>query len=247
MVLGIILGEGLIIKMKKILLITGQAGSGKTTLANRLMEKMDAEKESFAKILKTITFSILKSSLCKDVDYNVNDLVYGTDDQKSTTLRIDLDCPKRILMVKSIWMTFILDYDIDYELFEPTVNILLDCLKSKDVTSRKIMQIIGTEIIRDHISVKFHTEMLINRIRFNDNDTFIIDDYRFPNEYDLLKDVEEFTVKAIHLDCISENVHTHRSETEDLFSDVRFTLERGTYLDEKYDPVIISLLEDDNE
>ncbi len=76
------------------------------------------------------------------------------------------------------------------------------------VTTRWIMQSIGTEWARDQIHRD--TWLFIVRQKIKQHEKVVIDDLRFPNEYDMLKDMMAFLVK-IERPGYSQKVN-HQSE-----------------------------------
>ena len=144
-----------------ILGFSGRMRSGKTELAN-ICEKYGYEKLYFALPLK---------QLCSDLlDISIDELNKLKADKTEIGIVIGNDLCKLISEKTEIPL------DI--------VNKTCDGVVIKDV--RHMLQFIGTDLIR-----KYNTNWHVNRIRemISPSKNYVIDDVRFPNELDLIKEL----------------------------------------------------------
>lgn len=92
-----------------------------------------------------------------------------------------------------------------------------------DWTIRKLLQYIGTEMFRGHISDDIWVRSLILRIKNSDKKNFVITDVRFPNEKQILAD--EFGDKFHMLQVVRPGANgdaglsSHESEAYDIEGD----------------------------
>jgi len=59
-------------------------------------------------------------------------------------------------------------------------------LLGKEITPRKILQLIGTEMFRDQVANDFWVKALQSRIQFAYEPKYVISDVRFPNEIEMI-------------------------------------------------------------
>ena len=85
-----------------------------------------------------------------------------------------------------------------------------------NLSGRKIMQIIGTEIIRDYADVNFWVNCLQEEINKSDADIILVGDVRFTNEYQFIKNQGGITVKII---SNQSSINEHASESIDFECD----------------------------
>jgi len=90
-----------------------------------------------------------------------------------------------------------------------------------DWSTRKLMQYIGTELLREQFDYDIWIKLMMKRIRMSDNNRFVISDIRFPNELELIRksgfDYLIFRVEREDKD-VGETVGiaNHASESYDL-------------------------------
>lgn len=187
--------------MKTIFLISGKMGSGKNTLTDMFMEeykeRYSVEHMFFAKPLKDMakkTFSAFSQYMNSYID------------------KLSADLKQR--------------YGYDHIL-----NYKLKMLKIKnenwyedktDIT-RILIQTLGTDIIRDNVNQNYWIHLAGSHIISSKNDTFIISDWRFPNEYyelfnylmhnDWDQEYKFVLINIIRPGLVSgEMIHDHESE-----------------------------------
>lgn len=108
------------------------------------------------------------------------------------------------------------DYDFnkaDYFFLSKETGIPIETVEKemspiKFKTVRQLLQFIGTDLIR-----KYNTDWHVNRIRamINEDDNYVIDDIRFPNELNLVRELGGdcwFIIRPI-----INNISNHESET----------------------------------
>jgi len=92
-----------------------------------------------------------------------------------------------------------------------------------DITVRKALQLIGTEMFRDMIDKDIWCKNLIHRTRSCSNNLIVITDMRFPNEQDALRELYGdhcFFLKVVRDGCDGNvGVSNHESEAYDLECD----------------------------
>jgi len=81
--------------------------------------------------------------------------------------------------------------------------------KSGSMTSREIMQILGTDIFRNYFSQSIWVDCLINRVKKSDADVIFVDDLRFNNEAVALMKEDAM---IIHLQRMWGKGGVHKSE-----------------------------------
>lgn len=228
--------------MKKIILIGGGIGVGKSTLSKRIEEKFNYKRISFAYTLKKLSKELLEILTPSDKiqDYHF----YGTQEQKESKFKLPID-PLAMLKIGSSIRGFVENSLISqislgkYDLKDITDKIFEFIEGEEYITPRCIMKFLGAEIIRDMLDVDFHVKKVINHIENSNCSNFIIDDYRFPNEYRLLEKL--FTITSV----VIRNKNTvynskHQSENQKLPYDIKFELESGQYLSNRYDNIIVN-------
>jgi hypothetical protein len=133
--------------MKKIIGILGLAGSGKSTIANILVDDYGFKQESFAKPLK---------------------------DSVSTIFSWDRELLEGSTPHSRQWRETIDEY------WSNELN--------KEITPRKVLQEIGTEVFRNN----FHQDIWIKSLKkriLDSNDNIVITDCRFINELQAIEEV----------------------------------------------------------
>ena len=81
--------------------------------------------------------------------------------------------------------------------------------KDYKLSGRKILQVIGTDIIRNYVSENFWVEFLENKIDLitDDNAVILIGDVRFQNEYNMIKNKGGIIIKIFKNNFTSNNQH----------------------------------------
>ena len=169
--------------MGKIISFSGRLRSGKTELAT-ICEKYGYEKLYFALPLK---------QLCADIlDISIDGLNKAKNEGTDIGLKID-DCICTIL---------------SEETGIPLENVKDICYGKVLNNVREMLQFIGTDLIR-----KYNTNWHVNKMRemINPNKNYVIDDVRFPNELDLIRELGGDCWFIIRPKI--DNVSNHESET----------------------------------
>ena len=169
--------------MGKIISFSGRLRSGKTELAT-ICEKYGYEKLYFALPLK---------QLCADIlDISIDGLNKAKNEGTDIGLKID-DCICTIL---------------SEETGIPLENVKDICYGKVLNNVREMLQFIGTDLIR-----KYNTNWHVNKMRemINPNKNYLIDDVRFPNELDLIRELGGDCWFIIRPKI--DNVSNHESET----------------------------------
>jgi hypothetical protein len=153
----------------KIVTLSGQMGSGKDTLATILREIVPgAESYAFADHLKTIAMEVFGLSWNE---------VYGDDKEKEFQRPFVLS-PASIEQVHA----WIVNRNPSYG--EECLHKALEFGRGQHVitTSRKLQQILGTEIMRECYHPDYHILQVQKRIEDAKPTLAIVTDCRFPNE-----------------------------------------------------------------
>lgn len=177
-------------KNKKIIAFAGRQRSGKTHLAKLL------EKEKGAKIYTIADY--LKKLCCELINVDYSTLNELKNNKK------ELDIVPNVLEWSEIIakQTGIGSLKIYSELKE--VKTI------KDV--RELLQVIGTNIIRKH-KPNWHIDKLIEDVNKSKAELIAIDDVRFPNEYEAIKNIGGevfFIIRTIGV--TNEMISNHQSE-----------------------------------
>lgn len=174
--------------LPRIIGLSGKIGSGKTTIANLLLEKFNEyERIAFG--------DILKREASKTYNFPL-EWVYS-EEGKNEIININ-PCEQKSL------------YDILKNAFFPPKNILGQLPRS-NMNVREILQWHGTEFRRAQDPNYWVSQM---RIFIKNNPWVIIDDVRFENEADLVKELGGVVIRINpHDKWLSGDFSGHRSET----------------------------------
>lgn len=141
--------------------------AGKTTTANMMAEFVDIKESAFA--------DKLKNSCAKA--FNIPRVSF--DDQ--SLKEVPFESPERLTLDR---ITMILS---DYSAKLPELSKIQHLVDKPLVTPRHIAQIVGTELLRDHVSQTVH----IDHVPIAKEGITVISDTRFENEYEVMKDRED--------------------------------------------------------
>lgn len=168
---------------KRIIALCGRAYSGKTMLANYLVEQYGYKRVYVAQALKELCARLLNLSIEKmnklktvEKDFILND-----------------DSAKLISEVAHI------DYD--------DVCKELEAINYTIKSTRHAFQFIGTDLIRKY-NPNWHIETMLSTM--NSTDKYVVDDVRFPNEVQALQFNGCMLIFVVR--PILDNVSHHRSE-----------------------------------
>lgn len=89
-----------------------------------------------------------------------------------------------------------------------------DRLKELIPEARRLLQVYGTDVIRDNIADSVWVDKCIQKVREinKDNKIAVITDLRFENEYERIKNEGGFLIKIVRPSA--NNADTHKSESE---------------------------------
>jgi hypothetical protein len=135
--------------------------------------------------VETLSFAGPIKEFCVNVLNLEYESVYGTDDQKNS-------------VTQYVWENM------------PS-GIRGECgfEKSGSMTSREIMQVLGTDIFRNYFSQSIWIDCLINKVKKSDADVIFVDDLRFNNEASALMKEDAMIV---HLQRMWGQGGSHKSE-----------------------------------
>lgn len=93
-------------------------------------------------------------------------------------------------------------------------NILKETLDPRwQMTPRQIMQMIGTDIFRDHVDKEFWTKRFQMWLDSQDHENIVISDVRFQNEVDIIKKNGGYVLEVQRHHGLASSDH-HASETQ---------------------------------
>ena len=86
---------------------------------------------------------------------------------------------------------------------------------NKEITPRYIMQVYGTEVMRDLFNENYWVDQVIGKILKSDKENHILSDLRFPNEIQRMKEKlsSECSNYTVRLNRSTGKNDTHPSET----------------------------------
>ena len=182
---------------KLIIGLTGKIGSGKTFLANALVDRYGFVRLAFGDSLKKIVYEC-----------------FGLDDRYKqepvTQNHIDY-LQAAIDKLNSILLSLGFDGLSTFEL--GTIQAIF---VNRGTAYRKLLQYIGTEIFRARDS-EFWTKLMFSRLINSNFDKIVIDDVRFTNEFKLVRMnglFNSFIVRLVSDYNIDPDISNHASETE---------------------------------
>lgn len=170
-----------------IIALAGRKRSGKTELATFLQEEYGAVIVTIASYLKQLCCELLECDLQQLLLMKDN----GTTFSKTVTKK---------------WV------DIIHNKAKIDKEIIINEIGGITFTDvRQMLQVIGTNLIRQH-NPNWHIEQMVNEINSFDKNTFIvIDDVRFPNEKEAIEQLGGEVIFIIRThDCL--NISNHLSE-----------------------------------
>lgn len=168
--------------MTKLISLSGNMGSGKDTIAAMINDaRPEAQSYAFADHLKQISIEIFGLS---------HEQVHG--DKKEIEFKKPILLSAALIMEIKNWVVL---RNSNYMLvdIEELKNMALRG-ETTFKTPRKVMQYLGTEILRDHFSKTYHIDQVMKRIKDEQPEIAIITDARFPNERTFMKEQGATTV-----------------------------------------------------
>jgi hypothetical protein len=214
--------------MRKIILIGGGIGVGKSYLSD-IFVKNGFIKESFAHTLKAFCFDLMKDFFVNFTQENIYGDLHFKNKPLIQTTEISFLNSVNFL---EVWLES-LKTQLDSKTKARIKYKITKILTKRNVTSREIMQVIGTDVFRNIIDKDFNVDTLINRLDDTSED-IVIDDYRFLNYYTSLKSKKKYDVFSVGL--IKNNLpkSKHSSENQELIFDMTINLEYDELITTKH-------------
>ena len=98
---------------------------------------------------------------------------------------------------------------------------------NKNSTLREVLQIVGTELLREGFNKNIHVASTMANIK--DKDNVIITDMRFPNEVKAIKEKDGITIR---INRETDYVSNHSSEIAlDNYEDFDYTIDNNNCID----------------
>ncbi len=212
---------------KEVILLNAPKGCGKTTYAKDL-EEQGYYRIGFADELKNICYGFSKL-IFPYIEYNN---FYGTDENKSV-IYYNYNPVNALSATKDfISKINVCGYCLDTNQQRNVVNLLVQFLSQEKLSGRRILQFVGTEIIRDIIDEEFHVKIVKNKISSMPHNKFIIDDWRFENELSYLQS-DELDIKTYSFKKYVEHNDDHISENVALYADNVIELKPHEFISDK--------------
>ncbi len=154
---------------KLIVGLSGKKQSGKDTIARYLVDSF-ASKESVGPTIKLYSFAdILKKNICMDILGLTWEQCKGTDEQKNS-------------LTSYKWSDFSFDMRKGHTIGMNINGVKRDVLISGFMTSRQVMQFVGTDIFRKYFGENVWVDATLKKIRKEEVSICIITDARFSSE-----------------------------------------------------------------
>lgn len=193
----------------KIIGIGGELESGKSTVAGVIVSEYGFSEKSFAKNLKDMCMEVFGLT-----DYQVN----HTDGKKE-------------LLVNKVYLRrdhvdAIIAWAVNKNCFCVTpemVSKIAAYIGKELITSRMILQFVGTEILRESIADDYHIQVVLKEIKNENLWDVVISDARFKNEREWIKSLGGATVLAFNPHA-KKVVSSHASEKVGDPDDYDFTI-----------------------
>jgi len=134
---------------------------------------------------------------------------------------------------------------IPAELFE-NQNVKDRYISGWDMTARELLQRLGTDAVRDNL----HQDAWVMSLfaDYHQNDSWIITDCRFPNEYDYVKKFGGVTIKIVRYGVDAVNSHTSETALDSYeFDEVIYNNGSITEFREKVIEVINKYINNDSD
>jgi hypothetical protein len=155
--------------------IVAPKAAGKTTATNMMAEFVSIVESAFADKLKNVCSKVFDIERKHFDDQNLKEIPFKSP--KSLTLdRIS---------------TILDSYGAKY----PPISQIQHLVGKQLVSPRHIAQIIGTELLRDHVSKTVH----IDNVPIANEGITVISDTRFENEYEVMKGREDIEYHPVYI------------------------------------------------
>jgi hypothetical protein len=196
--------------VKKLIGIGGELESGKSTIANALVEAYGFTEKSFAKNLKDMCMEVFKLS-----EYQVLN-TEGKKELLSPPMIMTLEQADGIILWAQI--------KNGYEISDVVANRIRLFVGKEFMTSRMILQFVGTEILRECIDDMYHINVVVREIENEGLENVVISDARFSNERTWIKSVNGHTILSYNPLAAKPTGLVHQSEQVGNPDDYDFTI-----------------------
>ncbi len=198
--------------MKKIIVFTGKKQTGKDTSADAISKKMkglgiSSKKLAFADSLKQFCMNALGLTYKQ---------CYGTDADKETETNwlwenIDIDIREkysdRLDIKRNLWRK-----GHTPAFFEESFE---DFLIKGPMTARNILQVYGTDIMRDKFDKDVWTKVAMNMAKSSEEDCIIFTDARFPNEIEAAQKEKAIIIRLERTNYPFKDEHPSETALDD--------------------------------
>jgi hypothetical protein len=196
--------------MKKVILVSGRLQSGKNQFAQYLYEayilnNISVSQDLFAKTLKNDCKEDFKP-LTRDINENLVKIKSMVQEHQKYLVSI---YPRHEKFYKE-------PFDNLYGLINDLLTTEKNFYEDKNIITRNLLQIYGTDIFRKRVDNNYWVKLLIDRVKKSEEDVTIVTDVRFPNEIELLNDDPDLYTIAIRIERDidrKEKTNQHDSET----------------------------------
>jgi hypothetical protein len=193
----------------KLIGIGGELESGKSTVANVVVSEYGYTEKSFAKNLK---------DMCKEV-FGLTDHQVNHTDGKKELLVNKVYLRRDHIDAIIAWAVNKNGFDVTGEMSAKIVSYIGKEL----ITSRMILQFVGTEILRESIVDDYHIQVVLKEIQDEGLNDVVISDARFRNEREWIKSLGGATILAYNPHA-KKVVSSHASEKVGDPDDYDFTI-----------------------
>lgn len=178
-----------------IVAFTGEAGSGKDTCGEVLIKNHGFKKLSFAGPLKQLLSDTFNIPISSFEDRVLKDQLH----ESLLTLSTDI----LNILLNNLDKLHKVEYD---------KKTIIDKFAGTNIKSiRQLMQLVGTEVVRTHISGNYWIDLLQKKIEESDSNV-VITDVRLNNEKAMLKKLKALIIRVKRPGY--ENKSSHASENE---------------------------------
>ena len=182
-----------------IITLSGKAHSGKSEVAQVLIKPFSFVEHTLAYTLKRMCEAVFFMS-----EYDTEDPV-GKETLFDKPIQIDADHVIDLLLY--------LKFQLGLQLTQETKDIIRDSMLALPllVSPRKVLQFIGTEVLRKALGDDVHVDFWERRLKQEPAKDVIVTDVRFTNEKNHFKNKEALQILVLD-GTENEGVVTHKSE-----------------------------------
>ena len=206
--------------MPQFFVIAGKKQSGKTTAAKYI--------ESRTHLAKVVSFADPIKDFCRNIFGFTQEQIAGTNEQKNSPTFVRWENMPDDIQIR--YGTRNIGPDIVFSL-EHISRFGLLLPKTGRMTAREVMQIFGTDIIRNYFGQNIWAELPFKRYYDTLHRCIIIDDCRFPNEADIALKNRAILIR------LTRNVLGPDQHTSETALDI-YPIEKYTYVIDNQDMTI---------